>query len=201
VKELAKSFGIEFVLSTLHAPYQAMLVDSQWRVRLNAIEILFGLAVVSTESFFNDNVFLLIVHFLRDPASSVRQFTQSGLPALVNRFGNAWLTTKLLPHLEELGSSPNYLHREVFAFTLWRLAKYFPERRIANYLFRPVMRLLKDDVNSVVIIALRVLADHSAKMHPFLVQCDLRPLLESLVAGGAPTTKELATAFLRRLPA
>jgi hypothetical protein len=125
----------------------------------------------------------------------------AGLPALVERFGTVWLTAKLLPQLEDLGASPNYLHREVFLLTLWRLAKFFPDRRRANYLFRPVLRLLSDDVNSVILLALRVLTEHSGEMHPFLVHCDLRPLLESLAADGAPTVKALASAFLGRLTA
>jgi hypothetical protein len=138
--------------------------------------------------------------FLKDPISRVRLFALSGLPALVDKFGTDWLTTRLIPQLEELGASPNYLHREIFLMALSKLAKYFPERRRGNLLFRPLMSMLTDDVNSIVVLALVILSEHSGQLHPFRVQVELRPIIEGLVAGGAPTIKELAKVFLERWP-
>jgi HEAT repeat protein len=200
VKEIAKVFGIEFVISGLTTPFHRMLYDPQWRVRLNAIELLFGLSVTSSLAFFSENLVAFIKDFLKDPISRVRLFTLSGLPTLVDRFGTGWLTTRLLPELEELAASPNYLHRETFVMSLSKLAKYFPERRLGNLLFRPLIKLLTDGVNSVVVLALVILSEHSAKLHPFRVQVELRPIVEGLVAGGAPTVKEVAKIFLQRLP-
>jgi hypothetical protein len=200
VKEIAKVFGIEFVISALTKPFHRMLFDPQWRVRLNAIELLFGLSVISSLAFFSENLVSFIIDFLKDPISRVRLFTLSGLPSLVDKFGTPWLTTRLIPQLEELGASPNYLHREIYLMSLSKLAKYFPERRKGNLLFRPLVRLLADSVNSVIVLALVIFSEHSAQLHPFRVQVELRPIIEGLVAGGASTVKELAKVFLERLP-
>jgi hypothetical protein len=200
VKEIAKAFGIEFVISGLTKPFHRMLFDPQWRVRLNAIELLFGLSVISSLAFFSENLVSFIIDFLKDPISRVRLFALSGLPTLVDKFGASWLTTRLIPQLEELGASPNYLHREVYLMSISKLAKYCPERRRGNLLFRPLMRMLTDGVNSVVVLALVILSEHSAQLHPFRVQVELRPIVDGLVAGGPPTVKELAKVFLQRLP-
>jgi hypothetical protein len=60
--------------------------------------------------------------------------------------------------------------------------------------------MLTDGVNSVVVLALVILSEHSAQLHPFRVQVKVRPIVDGLVSGGPPTVKELANVFLQRLP-
>jgi hypothetical protein len=200
VREIAKYLGIEFVLGNFHTAFHRMLTDSQWRVKQNAIELIYGLAVVSTLEFFEENLFVFVIQFLKDDNSKVRHFTLSGLPNLAERFGEEWLINRLLPQLGELGTSSNYLLREVFLLAISRLSKFVPERRRAKFAFQPMIKMLKDGVNSVVLLALIVLVEHSSELHPFRVDSELRPLLESLANGNAPTVKDLARAFLERLP-
>jgi HEAT repeat protein len=200
VNEIGKYFGIEFALGHFHNAFHRMLTDSQWRVRVNAIELLYGLAIVSPLEFFEAHLFDFIIKFLKDDNHRVRHFTLSGIPQLADRFGTEWVIGKLVPQLRALASSPNYIQRETFLLAISLLVKYFPERRRANLAFQPMIKLLSDDVNSVVLVALIVLVDVSGQLHPFRVDTELRPLLEGLVSGGAPTVKALATAFLQRLP-
>jgi hypothetical protein len=59
-----------------------------------------------------------------------------------------------------------------------------------------MIKLLNDGVNSVVILALFILVEHSGELHPFRVDSELRRFLEGLANGNAPTVKDLARVFL-----
>jgi HEAT repeat protein len=198
VKELAKEFGLEFIFEHCHATLHLMLTDSQWRLRSNAVEILFGLAIVSTQEFFDEQLFQLLLGFLRDPCDRVRQFTLTGLPNLVERFGPEWLQTKLVRNLQELALSPNFLHRQAYLLAISSLVNYFPEQYRSNFVFQPMIRLLKDEVNNVVAVALILLSEQLDAIHPFRRQYELRPILEALAADAPPTVRDIARAFINQ---
>jgi serine/threonine-protein phosphatase 2A regulatory subunit A len=201
VKGLSKVFGLEWVLDHVPIILQKMISDSQWRVRMTAVELLSALSVISSLDLFNENLFQFVSLFLKDHASRVRYFVITGLPALVEHFGREWLTEKLLPSLSELRDSPNFLQREAYLMSISLLMRYFPERYRSNFVFQPIIGLLNDGVANVVVMAMMLLSEHLDHIHPFRRQCELRPILESLVEGVAPTTTELARALLRRLSA
>jgi hypothetical protein len=176
---------------------QKMITDSQWRVRMTAIELLLALILVSSLDLFNESLFQFVALFLKDRASRVRYFTITGLPALVGHFGGEWFTEKLLPTLYELGNLPNFFQRETYLMSISLLMKYFPERYRSNFVYQPIIRLLNDEVANVVVMAMMLLTDHLDDIHPFRRQCELRPILEALDEVAAPTIRELATALLR----
>jgi hypothetical protein len=175
-----------------------MLTDSQWRLRNMAVEILCGLAMVSRPEFFNEKLFQLLLGFLRDPCDRVRQFTLTGLPNLVERFGAEWLQTKLIQNLQELAVANNFLHRQTYLLCISSLVNYFPEHYRSNFVFQPMIRMLKDEVHNVVAVALILLAEQLPAIHPFRRQYELRPILDSLAADAPPTVKELARAFINQ---
>jgi hypothetical protein len=196
VKEFAKLFGVDFIFEHLHGTLHRMITDSQWRVRFNAVELLLALAVVSTVDFFNQNLYQFLGIFLKDPCDQVRQFTLSGLPNLVERFGTEWLTQNLVVILQELAKSQNFLHREVYLLAVSSLIMYFPEQYRSNYAFQPMIRMLKDPVNNVVAAALVLLSEQIQEIHPFRKQYELRPIVEALAADAPPTIRDLARAFM-----
>jgi hypothetical protein len=198
VKAIAQEFGLEFIFEHCHTTLHLMLTDSQWRLRNNAVEILYGLAFVSTKEFFNDQLFHLLLGFLRDPSERVRQFALSGLPNLVKRFGAEWLQTKLVQNLQELALSPNFLHRQAYLLAISSLVDFFPEQYRSNFVFQPMIRLLKDEVNNVVAVALILLSEQLEAIHPFRRQYELRPILESLANQAPPTVRDIARAFLNQ---
>jgi hypothetical protein len=197
-KEFAKLFGIDFIFEHLHETLHRMITDSQWRVRFNAVELLLALGVVSSVDFFNQNLYQFLDVFLRDPCDQVRQFTLSGLPNLVERFGTEWLTQTLVTILQELAKSQNFLHRELYLLAISALVAYFPEQYRSNYVFQPMIRMLKDPVNNVVAVALVLLSERIDEIHPFRKQYELRPIVEALAADAPPTIRDLAQAFMNQ---
>lgn len=196
IKELTILFGFDFVFEQLYTSLHHMLTDTQWRVRNNAIEILFGLALACNADFFNENLFPFLIQFLRDPCNKVRAFAVEGLPALVKHFGEEWLKTKLIVSLKELADSPNFLYRETYLQSISVLANFFPVQYQSNYVFQPMIRMLRDPVHNVVLLAIELLSEHRESIHPFRRQHELKPILESLVENSPQTIKERSNAFL-----
>jgi HEAT repeat protein len=198
VKELAKIFGLEFIFGNCRAALQVMLTDSQWRLRNSAIEVLFELAMVVNHEYFDAQMFDLLLGFLRDPCDAVRQFTLSGLPGLVERFGGEWLQTKLVQNLGQLAVSNNFLHRQTYLLAIASLTSFFPEKYQSNFVFQPMIRMLNDDVYNVVEVALILLSERLGEIHPFRRQYELAPILDSLAADAPQTVKELARALINQ---
>lgn len=196
IKELTVLYGYDFVFEKLYNSLHHMLTDTQWRVRNNAVDLLFGLALVCSSDFFDQNLFQFLMQFLKDPCNKVREFALSALPTLASHFGDKWLRTKLITSLQELGQSQNFLHRETYLQSISALASFFPVQYQSNYVFQPMIRMLRDPVNNVVLLAIELLSQHRESIHPFRRQYELKPILENLVETSSQTIKERANAFL-----
>ena len=196
IKELTILFGFDFVFEQLYNSLHHMLTDPQWRVRNNAVELLFGLALVCSADFFDQNLFPFLLQFLKDPCNKVREFALAALPTLASHFGNDWLKTKLIVNLRILSESQNFLHRETYLHCISALVSFFPVQYQSNYVFQPMIRMLRDQVNNVVLLAIELLSKHKDAIHPFRRQYELKPMLESLVENSPQTIRERASAFL-----
>ncbi|EAY21102.1 HEAT repeat family protein [Trichomonas vaginalis G3] len=196
IKEITIIFGFDFVFEQLYNSLHHMLTDTQWRVRNNAVELLFGLALVCSQDFFDANLFQFLIQFLQDPCNKVRQFALSSLPTLAAKFGEEWLKKKLVVALKDLAESQNYLHRETYLLTISALVSFFPVQYQSNYVFQPMIRMLKDSVYNVVLLAIELLSKHKDSIHPFRRQYELKPILESLVDNSPVTIKDQASALL-----
>ena len=198
IRELTIQRGFDFVFEQLYDSLHLMLTDTQWRVRNNAVELLFGLALVCSEEFFNKNLLQFLMQFLQDPCNKVREYALAALPTLASRFGNEWLKTQLIGNLEKLAQSQNFTHRETYLCCISALVSFFPVQYQSNYVFQPMIRMLRDPVHNVVLRAIVLLSEHRDAIHPFRRQYELKPILESLVenSADAPTIREKANAFL-----
>ncbi|KAH0786888.1 HEAT repeat family protein [Histomonas meleagridis] len=196
IRELTNQFGYDFVFEKLYNSLHHMLTDTQWRVRNNAVDLILGLSIVCTPEFFDQNLFQFLMQFLKDPCNKVREFALSSLPTLASHFGDEWLKTKLISSLQELAQSQNFLHRETYLYAISALVSFFPVQYQSNYVFQPMIRMLRDPVHNVVLLAIELLQKHHESIHPFRRQYELKPILENLVETSAPTIKERANAFL-----
>jgi HEAT repeat protein len=196
-KELTIQFGFDFIFQYLHKALQAMVQDLQWRIRNNAVELLFGLAFVCTRDLFEPMLFDLLLAFLRDPCARVRRFALSALPNLAQRFGLPWIKASLIVRLQDMAKSPNFLHRQVYLLAISSLLNFFPIQFQSNYVFQPMIRMLQDSVQNVVVLALELLQEHRDAIHPFRKQYELKPVLDELAGDPASpvTIKAHADAF------
>jgi HEAT repeat protein len=197
LKELTIQFGFDFLFEHLHGSLHHMVTDTQWRVRNNAVELLFGLALVCSQEVFDAKLFDFLLSFLRDPCCRVRRFALGALPNLAQRFGDSWLKRSLIAKLQEMAESPSFLHRETYLLAISALVNFFPVQYQSNYVFQPMIRMLKDSVHNVVLLALELLQAHRDAIHPFRRQYELKPVLDQLVESqGSPfTITERAEAF------
>jgi len=198
IKELTIIFGFDFIFEKLYSSLHHMLTDLQWRVRNNAVELLFGLALVCSSDFFDANLNHFLLEFLKDPCYKVRQFALSSLPTLAAKFGEKWLKEKLVPGLKELAESQNFLHRATYLHAVSALVSFFPVQYQSNYVFQPMIRMLKDSVSNVVLLSIELLKKHKDSIHPFRRQYELKPILESLVENSPPTVKQHANDLLSK---
>ena len=196
VKYLTIQFGFDFTFDKLYPLLQLMLNDSQWRVRNNAAELICGLAMVCSSDFYDQNLSQFIFMFLKDNCNKVREFALSALPDIASQYGYEWVKTKLMDSLQELAQSPNFLYRETYLLCISQLAAFFPKQYLSNYVFQPMIRMLRDPVQNVVLLAIDLLSKHKDSIHPFRKQYELKPIIESLGENSPVTIKEKASQLI-----
>jgi serine/threonine-protein phosphatase 2A regulatory subunit A len=194
--ELAIFHGFDLVFDHMQDLIRLVLTDRQWRVRNNGVQLIFGLALLCSASYFTANVMRFLTRFLTDSCNKVRQFVILGLPTVAQQFGPDWVCQALMVELVKFAKSPNFLDRETYLLALSELLPFFPPDYRANFVFHPAMQLLKDPVPNVVLVAIEVLWLHNGLIHPFRRQNEMRPILETLLEKSGPTVAERAAAFL-----
>lgn len=199
IKYLTILFGFDFIFEELQKSLILILTDPQWRIRINGVSFLFGLARVCKEEFFNNNLLPFLIQFLKDPCKKVSQSATQSLPTLATHFGEEWLKTKLVKHLKSLAESKNLFYRQTYLNSLSQLVEFFPVEYQSNYVFQEMIRMLNDKEQNVVILALELLSKHKDSIHPFKIRYELKPILNKLAENSPPTTKSRAAKFIEEL--
>jgi hypothetical protein len=194
--ELTSIHGFQFVFGDLRDHIQLILTDRQWRVRQVGIQLLVALGIVADAPYVTENLMMFYVRFLSDPCQKLREFMVAALPSLARQLGEDWVTQSLILELRKLEKSPNFLNRKVYLLALSVLVSFFPVDFQANYVFHPMIRMLKDPVQNVVLLAIELLWQNHELIHPFRRQHEMRPILEWLMESSGPTVTEKAAAFL-----
>jgi hypothetical protein len=63
-----------------------------------------------------------------------------------------------------------------------------------------MIRMLRDQVHNVVLLAIELLGQHEDALQPFRRQSESKPIVETLAQSQQPTIKERAAAFLAEGP-
>lgn len=209
IQECTISFGFEYLFDNFSLLFHQILADPQWRVRKVGIELMFSLAYVSEFTFFKGHLFQFILKFLQDPCFKVRKFAVSCLPALVQHFDNntpdsPFLTKDLIPELKKhLAEQPNFIERETYILCISALAGLFKTEYQSNYVFQPMIKMLKESESTqyynVSILAIDHLKKHHTSIHSFRKQYELKPILKKLITHPEVTIKQRAEQFLREI--
>jgi hypothetical protein len=199
LKELTIQFGYDFIFENFHGAIHTVISDVQWRVRVNGMDFLFGLGLLCNSDFFNQNLMDFLVAFLKDPCLPISRSAVDALPSLTKHFGDDWLKTQLMPKLEELAVSNKFLQRATYLCAIAALVSFFPVQYQTNYVFQPMIRMLRDQVTNVVLLAIELIDANKGSIHPFRRQYELKPILEQLAQSPQPTIKERATSLLTAL--
>ncbi|KAK8881647.1 hypothetical protein M9Y10_004391 [Tritrichomonas musculus] len=199
IKYLTIQRGFDFVFEELQKSLNLILTDPQWRIRINGVSFLFGLARVCEIEFFNNNLLPFLLQFLKDPSMKIRQFATQSLPALAIHFGEEWLKVKLVKDLQTLAESNNLFYRQTYLNCLSQLVEFFPVEYQSNYVFQEMIRMLKDKEQNVVILAIDLLSKHKQSIHPFKIKYELKPIITKLAENSPPTIKSKAAKFIEDL--
>jgi hypothetical protein len=64
LKELTVQFGYDFFFESFQTILHTVVGDVQWRVRINGMDLIFGLALLCNSDFFNQNIMDFLVHHI-----------------------------------------------------------------------------------------------------------------------------------------
>ncbi|OHT12302.1 HEAT repeat family protein [Tritrichomonas foetus] len=201
------NLGFDFVFCRLYNSLHVMFIDSQWRIRTNAAELVFALSMLSETDYFDEYLYPFIEKFLLDSCQKVRDYTISSLPTLVEHFcmhengekDMTWLMKSLLVNLEKTYSkSDNFIYQQAYIYCLSELASYIPTQYLRNVLFLPMIRKLKATANNdnVIILILDTLLEFKDNIHPFQKTHELKPILDNLMINSTKTIQDRAKALL-----
>jgi hypothetical protein len=196
LRDLIGVFDLSIIFDNLSEHIRFVLTDLEWRVRRNGVRLFCSLSLVCSPRYFDVNGMPFIVRALCDDCTQIRLFTISQLPFLVQRFGGKWLMKSLLPRLQDLNVSSNYLWRQTYLLSIVTLVDRFPADLQAQLVFQPIVRALRDPVYCVVVFAMDLLSAHITEIHPFKRQAEITPILESIFVDSPPTIIEKANALL-----
>jgi hypothetical protein len=194
--KFAAFFGFDFVFERLYEHLHLLLTDIQWRVLNNGLQIVFGLGLICTPPYFDENLMVFLRKYLIHSCRKTCFFALSSLPALAKHLGLEWLAQSLIPELVKLWNSPNFLHRQTYLMGISAVVAFFPVECRSKFVFQPMVRALRDPVANVVILALDLLWRHREAIHPFRRQQEMRPILEGMFEHSSHTVSEKANALL-----
>jgi len=106
------NLDLAILYESLQPAIKELAMDKNWRVRLSVIERTPALAEKIGSKFFDPPMGGLLMSWLRDPISTVRDAAASNLQAIGNIFGSEWILTVLIPAITPITQPPhNYLVR------------------------------------------------------------------------------------------
>jgi HEAT repeat protein len=196
--DLVGVFTFDFIFDKLFDHIQTILIDLQWRVRINSVRFMCSVALSCPPAFYTQHVTQFLVRALSDTCHRVRLSAIAQLPFLVRQFGSEWLFDWLLPLLQKFQSSSNFLHRQAHLLGLSALVALVPSDYRSQFVFQPMTRALRDPVHSVVLTALELLLLHFDEIHPFRRCEEIKPILESLFQSPSAAIIEKSSVFLAK---
>ena len=184
---LTTEYGFDFLFEHFSSSIQSMIDDSQWRLRLCAIGIFSSLGTVSDATFVNANLLPFFKRSIHDYSACVREAVAKGLIAIANHLGYQWVKNSLILTIQNLSNSPNYLDRQFYLRVMPDLIAFYPKQYQSN-MYQQLIRMLHDPVYCVVYAALDILSQHLNHIHPFRLQHELKPTLQTLLNSNSPTS-------------
>ena len=154
------------LLSSTNTLLGSMQKDTQYGIRECFYETLAKLGTNYGLEAFKSNIETLFFNYLNDNVASVREVGIKSLPSLIQKFGNSWLVSSLIPKLQSFLSAPklSYLNRMCIIHSISVCAEFL-EPKQNNELVLPVLiKGLKDKISNVKFYTIRLIE----KIYKFL---------------------------------
>lgn len=146
---LNQMLGVEVLSQSLLPAINALAVDSKWRVRLAIIEHVPLLLSQMTAPFFREKLTDICLSWLSDSVSAVRVAAVETLRRVQSKLGENWVLVSVLPRLESLTMSRNYLLRLTGLHAIQAVSVALSAASIETLLLPKVSHLVKDPVPNV----------------------------------------------------
>ena len=139
------------LLTSINALLGTMQKDGQYRIRECVYDTLARLGVNYGLEVFKSNIEGLFFNYLNDNVASVRNVGVKSLPSLIQKFGNTWVVTCLLPKLQSFLGTPklSYLNRMCIIHSIAVCSAFLEQKQIAEMVSPILIKGLKDKISNV----------------------------------------------------
>lgn len=111
LENINEIIGVDVLHHALLPSIVELAEDKQWRVRLAIIEYVPLLAKQFGEVFFNERLISLCFSWLKDPVFTIREAACLNIKNIALLYGAQWVISFVIPQIQTIVTSPNYLHR------------------------------------------------------------------------------------------
>lgn len=139
------------LITSTNAFLGTMQKDSQYRVRECVYTTLAKLGELYNLDVFKSTIEPLFFNYITDSVSSVRLAGINSLRILIEKFGNNWVNTSLIPKLQSflLQNKSSYLNRMCVLNSLAVCGEYMEPKSINELLLPLLLKNLKDKIPNV----------------------------------------------------
>jgi len=179
--------------------------DRMWRVRLAIIEYMPLLAKQLGPQYFNDykvndeNLSKLSLSWLSDDVHAIRDAAAINLKNLAEVFGEEWANTNLLPEINRMRNSANYLYRLTTLSCCSLLAEALGAKATVDQLLPLVAQMAEDPVPNVRFNVSHTLKKLAPVLDAGTVSSKVKPLLQTMCEDQDPDVKYFAYTALQEI--
>ena len=172
--------------------------DRMWRVRLAIIEYIPMLAKQLGQKYFKDfsvngeNLSKLSMSWLSDEVHAIREAACLNLKALAAVFGEAWAKEVLVPEINRMRTSANYLCRLTTLASIGLLAEALGPKASAELLLPTALAMVEDPVPNVRFNVANCLAAICKVLDAATASQKVKPALQLMCEDSDPDVKFFA---------
>ena len=155
------------LINSIPALLGTMQKDSQYRIRECVYETLSKLGVKYDLEVFKSSIDSLYFNYLNDNVASVREVGVNSLNMLIEKFGQAWVTSILVPKFQSFLSLPktSYLNRMCVLHSIAVCGQYLEgNKKMGDYLLNGITKGLRDKIANVRFYTIKVFKGLYPKM-------------------------------------
>ena len=107
----------------------------------------------------------MFFNYLNDVVSSVREVGVNCLNKLIEKFGNAWVISTLVPKLQSFLTTPktSYLNRMCVIHSLMECAKYLDTKQNTEFILPIIIKGMKDKIANVRFYTVKITKEKISK--------------------------------------
>lgn len=187
--------GIQMLSESLLPSVVELARDRMWRVRLAIIEYMPLLAKQLGPQYFNEfsmndeNLTKLSLSWLSDEVHSIREAACINVKQLAEVFGEEWAEKVLIPDINRMRNSTNYLYRLTTLTCISGLSESLSPKTTADKLLPLVMNLVEDPVPNVRLNVGKCLQGLVPSLDAATVASKVKPALQNMCEDSDPDVK------------